>query len=383
MSSQAKPKKLSIVCSDGREYGWLAKRGDDLRKDLRLMDIQNLLNTVLRRDAESRKKGLSIRTYSLIPLGRRTGLIEWVDGYVTLRSCLDSQWAHQLTYLINDKFKARWEAAVKEESGTRTRRKETPESLYNTVLKQVPPVFSRWQEATFGLDPFLWHEARQAYTRSAAVTSMVGFVLGLGDRHGENILVDAKTGQLMHIDFDCMFWKASRVFEVPERVPFRLTQNVRDGFGVTDYEGGFRKTSESTLRLLRTNWESVRPVLESLLYDPVFDHIKRADEQKNKAQLVRRAGRQDQAQGKDEISEDPAKVLSKIRSIVRGESCRNLELLAHWNIRAPKVDRAHYEAGAEHRSFTLSVEGQVQEQIEEATSILNLSRMYIGWNPYL
>jgi serine/threonine-protein kinase ATR len=381
MTSQAKPKKFTIVCSDNREYSWLAKGVDDLRKDSRLMQLANLVNTLLRRHSESRNKGLTMRTYSTIPLDERSGLIEWVEGCLTLRSCIDSQWPN-LTEHFSKLFKQRWEAAVQEE-GSGGLKKETPEELFMAFQKRVPPVFARWQESQFGLDPSLWYKARLGYSRSAAVTSMVGFVIGLGDRHGENILINADTGRVTHIDFDCMFWKASRTFHIPERVPFRLTQNVRDGFGVTGYEGTYRRSCEITLGLLRDHWESVRPVLESLIYDPIFEHLARD----RKGLAGNRRQRGTEAAGKQGITEEPAKVLSKIRSIVRGESARNLDILAYWEVKAPLVpsfDTWRKDRGAQdHRLLTLSVEGQVQEQIEEATNIENLSRMYVGWNSIL
>lgn len=34
---------------------------------------------------------------------------------------------------------------------------------------------------------------------------MVGYILGLGDRHGENILLDSKCGDCVHVDFNCLF----------------------------------------------------------------------------------------------------------------------------------------------------------------------------------
>ena len=37
------------------------------------------------------------------------------------------------------------------------------------------------------------------------VCMQVGHVVGLGDRHGENLLLDASTGDLVHIDFSCLF----------------------------------------------------------------------------------------------------------------------------------------------------------------------------------
>jgi len=39
--------------------------------------------------------------------------------------------------------------------------------------------------------------------------SMVGYILGVGDRHGENILLDQKCGDVVHVDFNCLFNKVS------------------------------------------------------------------------------------------------------------------------------------------------------------------------------
>lgn len=51
------------------------------------------------------------------------------------------------------------------------------------------------------------YNSRSAYCRSVAVMSMVGYILGLGDRHGENILFDSFTGECVHVDFNCLFNK--------------------------------------------------------------------------------------------------------------------------------------------------------------------------------
>lgn len=49
--------------------------------------------------------------------------------------------------------------------------------------------------------------ARLSYCRTTAVMSMVGYILGLGDRHGENILFDSSNGDTVHVDFNCLFNK--------------------------------------------------------------------------------------------------------------------------------------------------------------------------------
>lgn len=63
-------------------------------------------------------------------------------------------------------------------------------------------------------DPTSWFSARLAYCRTTAVMSVVGYILGLGDRHGENILLDCTSGDVVHVDFNCLFNKVATCFEV-------------------------------------------------------------------------------------------------------------------------------------------------------------------------
>jgi hypothetical protein len=74
-----------------------------------------------------------------------------------------------------------------------------------SCLKPYPPLFYWWFVQKFH-DPHAWYEARTRFTLSAAVWSAVGHVIGLGDRHSENILVDTVSGDVVHVDFD---WEVS------------------------------------------------------------------------------------------------------------------------------------------------------------------------------
>ena len=63
---------------------------------------------------------------------------------------------------------------------------------------------------------------------SLAVTSIIGNIIGLGDRHGDNVTICQKTGELVHIDLNMIF-ERGRDLRVPEIVPFRMTPNIVDG----------------------------------------------------------------------------------------------------------------------------------------------------------
>lgn len=47
----------------------------------------------------------------------------------------------------------------------------------------------------------------QSYARSTAVMSMVGYIIGLGDRHLDNVLIDMTSGEVVHIDYNVCFEK--------------------------------------------------------------------------------------------------------------------------------------------------------------------------------
>jgi PI-3-kinase-related kinase SMG-1 len=77
-----------------------------------------------------------------------------------------------------------------------------------------------------------WWRRQRAFAASAAAGSVLGWALGLGDRHLDNVLLRARAGALVHVDFNVVFDRGARL-AVPEVVPFRLTQSLVAGLGVT------------------------------------------------------------------------------------------------------------------------------------------------------
>ena len=88
MESLVKPKKIEFRGSDGKRYPFLAKPKDDLRRDSRLVDFNNLINKLFIRDPEARKRNLRVRTYTAIPLNETNGIIEWINNLQSLRSII-------------------------------------------------------------------------------------------------------------------------------------------------------------------------------------------------------------------------------------------------------------------------------------------------------
>jgi DNA-dependent protein kinase catalytic subunit len=77
-----------------------------------------------------------------------------------------------------------------------------------------------------GRGPESYLAIRSQFARTLAATSMCSYVLGIGDRHLENFLVDQTTGAVIPIDFGMAFGQGASL-PVPELIPFRLTPQVR------------------------------------------------------------------------------------------------------------------------------------------------------------
>ncbi|KAI1460108.1 phosphatidyl inositol 3-kinase [Annulohypoxylon moriforme] len=329
LGSLAKPRKLTARGSNGVNYGLLIKPKDDLRTDQRLMEFNSMINRSLKRDAESSKRQLYIKTYAVTPLNEECGIIEWVDGLKTIRDILLNIYRSRgivpnyqhLAQMMKD-------AASGDKNIT---------IFSERILGMFPAVLPNWFIAQFP-NPSAWFAARLRYTRSCAVMSMVGTILGLGDRHGENVLLEEGNGGVFHVDFNCLFDKGL-TFAQPERVPFRLTHNMVAAMGIYGYEGPFRQCSELTLSILRQQEETLMTILEAFIYDPTLD-LQRDKRRKNEI-----------------VKLNPQSVVDSIKRKVRG-------LLPD-------------------ESIPLGVEGQVEELIKQAVNPKNLTAMYIGWCSFL
>jgi serine/threonine-protein kinase ATR len=94
-------------------------------------------------------------------------------------------------------------------------------------------------------------------------------MLGLGDRHLDNILFEPKTGKIIHIDFECLFNKGKEL-GVPEIVDFRLTKNLRYGLGYLLEQGLFLVLVREILQVLVENQEGIIDFLDPFIYDPLL-----------------------------------------------------------------------------------------------------------------
>merc|ERR1712012_313459 len=266
ITSKQRPRKLCMRGSTGKEYMFLLKGHEDLRQDERVMQFFSLVNSLLTSDPETLKRNLTIQRFSVVPLSPNSGLIGWVPQSDTL---------HQLIRDHREKKK------VMLNIEHRIMLKMAPDYDHLPLMNKVE-VFEHSLESTAGDDlakllllkspsSEVWFDPRTNFTRSLAVMSMVGYVLGLGDRHPSNLLLDRMSGKILHIDVGDCFEVAMTREKFPEKIPFRLTRMLINAMEVTGIEGTYRSTCESVMTVLRNNKDSLMAVLEAFVYDPLLN----------------------------------------------------------------------------------------------------------------
>ncbi|TKS92475.1 Serine/threonine-protein kinase SMG1 [Collichthys lucidus] len=294
LPTKTKPKKLFFLGSDGRNYPYLFKGLEDLHLDERIMQFLSIVNTMFTKINQQERPHFHARHYSVTPLGTRSGLIQWVDGATPLFG-LYKRWqqreaALQTQKVVQDSFQQQPVPPVPRPSelyysrigpalkavglSLDVTRRDWPLSVMKEVLKELMEATPSnllakelWCSCT---TPSEWWRVTQSYARSTAVMSMVGYIIGLGDRHLDNVLIDMTTGEVVHIDYNVCFEKG-RSLRVPEKVPFRMTHNIETALGVTGVEGIFRLSCEQVVQMMRRGRETLLTLLEAFVYDPLVD----------------------------------------------------------------------------------------------------------------
>ncbi|KAI9108059.1 hypothetical protein K1719_020932 [Acacia pycnantha] len=405
ITSKQQPRKLTIHGSDGEDYAFLLKGHEDLRQDERVMQLFGLVNTLLKNSRKTSEKDLSIQRYSVIPLSPNSGLIGWVPNCDTLHQLIrEYRDARKIT--LNQEHKHMLSFAPNYDHLPLVAKVEVFEyALQHTEGNDLAKVLwlkSRTSE--------IWLERRTNYTRSLAVTSMVGYLLGLGDRHPNNLMLHRYSGKILHIDFGDCFEASMNREKFPEKVPFRLTRMLVKAMEVSGIEGNFRSTCENVMQVLRSNKDSVMAMMEAFVHDPLINwrlfnfnevpqmsmltgnHVPPVVNAEGPAtnrelphpqhgacerELLQAVG-----DANEVLNERAVVVMARMNHKLTGRDFSTCSSVSSGSIQHA-VDHSNLISGDTREvDHGLSVKLQVQKLIDQATSHENLCQNYVGWCPF-
>lgn len=299
LKTKTKPKLLQFIGSDGIKHRYLLKAKEDLRLDERIMQFLTAVNSFLKADKASSVRGLSAKHYSVIPISNDAGLIQMVPDVLPFfqiytanqepnSSGRNPQMSPQpsgrgatsnTTANAPQPPTVQFYAMLKQHGIVdASQRSKWPLSvlrqIYTDLVRQLPRNMLKQELSLRSQDLRESWTKSQTLIKSLAVMSVLGYIVGLGDRHLDNILLCVNSGDVVHIDYNVCFDKGRRL-KVPEVVPFRLTPMLQDALGLTGTDGPFRIAFETTLRVVRAenSREALLTLLEAFVYSPLTEWI--------------------------------------------------------------------------------------------------------------
>jgi DNA-dependent protein kinase catalytic subunit len=277
MRSKALPKRLIMRGSDGKEYWWLVKGGEDLRQDERLQQVFSSINRILASDVKCSQRRLRLETYACIPVSMTSGLLEWVQDTKPLQELFAHDQASEGRYqelhgggaYVNG---SRWPAYVNAFKDGNIKDGNSIEQRFDELLQDISGDKMRGQLMSNQSSAQAQYLLRANFAKSLAAMNASHYLMGIGDRHDGNTLVSNR-GLLVGIDFGRAFGKGIWANPVPELVPFRLTKQMLGVLSPLDSAALLKRSMTCVLSALRANKQMLIQNLSIFLDDPTMDWL--------------------------------------------------------------------------------------------------------------
>ncbi|XP_070603834.1 DNA-dependent protein kinase catalytic subunit [Erythrolamprus reginae] len=399
MQSIRKPKRIVIRGNDEREYPFLVKGGEDLRQDQRIEQLFEIMNTILSRDAACSQRNMQIKTYQVIPMTTRLGLIEWLENTYTLkefllknmseqeRSCYNSPKGPCADY--NDWLRKMGERDGIERYMTMFKRASRTEAVMSFQHRQdcVPEDLLRKAFVKMSTTPEALLSLRSHFASTHALLCISHWILGIGDRHLSNFMISTETGGLVGIDFGHAFGSATQFLQVPELMPFRLTRQFVNLMLPMKESGLIYSVMVHSLRAYRINQDVLINTMDIFVKEPSLDW-------KNfELKQLRKGGTWSKEINTDEVNWYPLQKVKFARRKLAGANpavitCDELRLgheksEAFREYMSVAQGSKQFNIRAKEPKDGLAEEIQVKCLIDQATDPNILGRTWEGWEPWM
>ncbi|XP_061073095.1 DNA-dependent protein kinase catalytic subunit [Conger conger] len=396
MTSIRKPKRLIIRGDDEREHPFLVKGGEDLRQDQRIEQLFGIMNTILSQDSSCSQRNLLLHTYQVVPMTSRIGLIEWIGNTCTLKDFLNSSRTEE------EKNSSRpmeaYESWLSKMAGRvdgiarygevyrKVNRNETVTNFRN-IERLVPEDLLRRAFLKMSRTPEAFLFLRSHFSSSHALICISQWVLGIGDRHLSNFMVNLETGGAVGIDFGHAFGSATQFLPVPELMPFRLTRQFLNLMQPMRESGLIQSVMVHSLRAFRADPDLLLNTMDIFVKEPSLDW-------KNfELKQLKKGGTWVQTVNTKEINWYPVQKVNFARRKLEGANpavITSEELRLGFEKAAPfkgmlavALGQEEHNVRARESADGLSVEAQVDCLLDQATDPNILGRVWFGWEAWI
>ncbi|KAI0714408.1 atypical/PIKK/PI3K protein kinase [Cerioporus squamosus] len=220
------PMLLFFQCADGGEYPVIFKDGDDMRQDQLVIQLFTLMDRLLRKE----NLDLKLSPYDVLATGPSQGMAQFIPSKTI--------------------------AAIVSEHGT----------LLNYLRANYPDEGS---VGTYGVEPGVI----DTFVRSCAGYCVMTYLLGVGDRHLDNLLL-APDGHFFHVDFGYILGRDPK----PLAPPVKICKEMVDAMGGVQsvHYQRFKSFCFTAFSILRKSANLILNLV-TLMVDANIPHIKQRD----------------------------------------------------------------------------------------------------------
>uniref|UniRef100_A0A663E401 DNA-dependent protein kinase catalytic subunit n=1 Tax=Aquila chrysaetos chrysaetos TaxID=223781 RepID=A0A663E401_AQUCH len=400
MESLRKPKRITIRGSDEQEYPFLVKGGEDLRQDQRIEQLFDVMNIILSQDATCSQRNMQLKTYQVIPMTTRLGLIKWLENTCTLKEFLKNSMSEEEDINYNSKKGPR--ATYSEwlsKMGGRAQGISRYHVMYRnasrteTVMSfkrresSVPEDLLRRAFLKMSTSPEAFLSLRSHFASSHALMCISHWILGIGDRHLSNFMINKETGGMVGIDFGCAFGSATQFLGVPELMPFRLTRQFVNLMMPVKEWGLIYSVMVHALRAYRADPDLLISTMDVFVKEPSLDWKNFEQRQ------LKKGGTWIKEINTSEVNWYPLQKVSYVKRKLTGANpgtitCDELRLgheksPSYNDFAAVARGSTDHNIRAKEPEDGLSEETQVRCLIDQATDPNVLGRVWEGWEPWM
>ena len=383
------------------------------------------MNNILKNDNSCHQRNLILNTYSVIPMSKNLGMVEWVQDTAPMKEILDKQYSLMTNTNRDCNVHGRTIMDWFSKSFAKNARGNTQiyVKMYEKASKEV--IINKMKELWMELPKNLlisglqslcssneaYFTIRNRFARSVSTVNICSYILGIGDRHLENVLVSKADGSVIAIDFGHAFGSGVENLPIPEIVPFRLTRQITSLMGplfAREEENIFSQSMTHCLIALREQKELLLNVMEVFVKEPLVEWMKYAEKlsSQQKKNIIISINSEpsiesikDDDEEEDEIEEEYENVWypkNKINIAKRklelanpvGILCEELKNNRSINQIQKYVERVvRGDSKTDYRAtvgdICSSEKQQVMCLIDLATDPNVLGRMWVGWSSWI
>lgn len=253
------------------------------------------MNSIFKEDSICQSRDLNLKTFEIVPINNRLGSLEWIDDTEPLKQIINREHARVENNL--DIRNAPALLAIQnwlQKIPGNERIESIAQQHFNLLALEAEDVVDgferhkkmmKWSLLRNGLENLCLTSSafltiKNQFVKSLAVFSIASYLLGIGDRHLENFLVNTTDGEVLGIDFGCAFGAGIQQ-SIPELMPFRLTQQIEGVIAPHSNQGVYKQTMVHVLNAIRKRKNLILDTCDIFVKEPLLDWVKKAQQKCN------------------------------------------------------------------------------------------------------